>query len=182
MDCFKKKCASQHGKGLYNDMSKGFLSDMICRELKFLVPRALFFDVIVYIISLPVYKLCADVPLGLLAGTAVMLLNFIILGLSSERAVEKTLSMAKGYMFGSYMIRLLITGLLFYAGVTFPQINLLAAAIPQLYPKLAYTTDAALKGGGEAVRRLKRGGETVRILPKTRKSDDEAARLKRKGG
>lgn len=131
-------------------MIKGFLSEMICRELKFLVPRALIFDGIIYIISLPVYGLCAEVPLGLLAGTAVMLLNFIILGLSSERAVEKTLSAAKGYMFGFYMIRMAISGLLFYAGIMLPQINLLAAAIPQLYPKLAYTLHAAKlkrKGG-----------------------------------
>lgn len=143
-----RKCVSEARERIVLHMIKGFLSEMICRELKFLVPRALIFDGIVYIISLPAYKLCAEVPLGLLAGTAVMLLNFIILGLSSERAVEKTLSAAKGYMFGSYMIRLAITGLLFYAGVRFPQINLLAAAIPQLYPKLAYTLHAAIKRKG----------------------------------
>ena len=121
---------------------------MIRRELKFLLPRALIFDGIIYIISLPVYKLCVDVPLGLLAGTAVMLLNFIILGLSSERAVEMPLPRAKGYMFGSYMVRLLITGVLFVAGLKLPQINLPAAAIPQLYPKLAYTLDAMIKRKG----------------------------------
>lgn len=121
---------------------------MIRRELKFLLPRALIFDGIIYIISLPVYKLCTDIPLGLLAGTAVMTLNFIILGLSSERAVEMPLSAAKGFMFGSYMVRLLITGALFFAGVKLPQIHLLAAAIPQLYPKLAYTLDAMIKKKG----------------------------------
>ena len=94
------------------------------------------------------YGLCAEVPLGLLAGTFVMLLNFIILGLSSERAVERPLASAKGYMFGSYMIRLLITGLLFFAGIKCASLNLVAAAIPQLYPKLAYTADAALKKKG----------------------------------
>ncbi len=121
---------------------------MICRELKFLLPRALVLDFAVYLISLPVYGLCMEVPLGLLAGTAVMLLNFIILGLSSERAVERPLASAKGYMFGSYMIRLLITGLLFFAGIKCPSLNLVAAAIPQLYPKLAYTAHAALKKKG----------------------------------
>lgn len=121
---------------------------MICRELKFLLPRALVLDLAVYLISLPVYGLCAEVPLGLLAGTLVMLLNFIILGLSSERAVERPLASAKGYMFGSYMIRLLITGLLFFAGIKCASLNLVAAAIPQLYPKLAYTADAALKKKG----------------------------------
>ena len=126
-------------------MSGRIFSPMITRELKFLLPRAAVFDCVIYLISLPVYKLCADVPLGLLAGTAVMLLNFIILGLSAERAVERPLSWAKGIMFGSYMLRLLITGVLFYAGLKLPQIHLLAAAIPQLYPKLAYTLDAMVK-------------------------------------
>ncbi|MCM1023189.1 MAG: ATP synthase subunit I [Prevotella sp.] len=129
-------------------MAGRLFSEMITRELKFLLPRAAVLDLAVYLISLPVYKLCAEVPLGLLAGTAVMLLNFIILGLSSERAVERPLASAKGYMFGSYMIRLLITGLLFWAGIKLPQINLVAAAIPQLYPKLAYTLNAAIKKKG----------------------------------
>lgn len=129
-------------------MAGRLFSEMITRELKFLLPRALVLDLAVYLISLPVYKLCSEVPLGLLAGTAVMLLNFIILGLSSERVVERPLASAKGYMFGSYMIRLLITGLLFYAGIKLPQIDLLAAAIPQLYPKLAYTLNAAIKKKG----------------------------------
>lgn len=129
-------------------MAGRLFSEMICRELKFLLPRALVLDFAVYLISLPVYGLCAEVPLGLLAGTFVMLLNFIILGLSSERAVERPLASAKGYMFGSYMIRLLITGLLFFAGIKCASLNLVAAAIPQLYPKLAYTADAALKKKG----------------------------------
>lgn len=146
---FLRKYFSAARERIVLRMAKGFLSDMICRELKFLVPRALIFDGIIYIISLPAYKLCAEVPLGLLVGTAVMLLNFIILGLSSERAVEKTVSAAKAYMFGSFIIRLAISGLLFYAGIMLPQIDLIAAAVPQLYPKLAYTLHAAKnrKGG-----------------------------------
>lgn len=129
-------------------MAKHLFSEMICREIKFLLPRVLVFDAAIYIISLPVYGLCVEVPLGLLAGTMVMFINFIILGLSSERAVERPLSAAKGYMFGSYMLRLLITGLLFYAGIKIPSVNLIAAAIPQLYPKMAYTLHAALKKKG----------------------------------
>lgn len=130
-------------------MAGRLFSEMIRRELKFLLPRMLVLDLAVYLISLPVYGLCIEVPLGLLAGTAVKLLNFIILGLSSERAVERPLASAKRYMFGSYMIRLFITGLLFVAGIKCPSINLVAAAIPQLYPQLAYTAHAALnkKGG-----------------------------------
>lgn len=130
-------------------MARRMFSEMICRELKFLLPRALILDAVIYIISLPVYGLCKEVPLGLLVGTAVMLLNFIILGLSSERAVERPLRAAKAYMFGSYMLRLLITGVLFLSGIKCSSLNLIACAIPQLFPKMAYTLHAALnkKGG-----------------------------------
>ncbi len=130
-------------------MASRIFSEMINRELKFLLPRALVLDTVIYIISLPVYGLCKEVPLGLLAGTAVMLVNFIILGLSSERAVERPLRAAKGYMFGSYMLRLAIVGALFFAGIKCSSLNLIACALPQLFPKIAYTLHAALnkKGG-----------------------------------
>ena len=130
-------------------MARRIFSEMISRELKFLLPRALVLDAVIYIISLPVYGLCREVPLGLLAGTVVMLVNFIILGLSSERAVERPLRSAKGYMFGSYMLRLAITGVLFYAGMKCNSLNLIECALPQLFPKIAYTLHAALnkKGG-----------------------------------
>ena len=121
---------------------------MIIRELKFLLPRALIFDIIIYIITLPVYKFGLEIPLGLLSGTVVMALNFIILGKSSEYAVEKPVGSAKRLMFGSYMLRLFIVGLLFFAAVKLPRIDLIAAALQQLYPKMAYTLDAVIKKKG----------------------------------
>ena len=138
-------CAERIG----NSVARRIFSEMINKELKFLLPRAIVLDVVIYIISLFVYGLCKEVPLGLLAGTAVMLINFIILGLSSERAVERPLRSAKADMFGSYMLRLAIVGVLFYAGIKCSSLNLIACALPQLFPKMAYTLHAALnkKGG-----------------------------------
>ncbi len=121
---------------------------MITRELKFLLPRALILDAALYLITLIAYGSGLKIPLGLLAGTAVMSLNFIILGKSSELAVELPVGRAKGLMFGSYLLRLFIVGLLFYAGVKLPQMDLIAAAVPQLYPKLAYTFNAMIKKKG----------------------------------
>ena len=148
-DIIVKYIVVDYMKGLVISMAGRIFSEMICRELKFLLPRALVLDVIIYIISLPVYGLCDEVPLGLLAGTAVMLANFIILGLSAERAVERPLRAAKAYMFGSYMLRLAITGVLFWAGIKCDRLHLIACALPQLFPKIAYTMHAALnkKGG-----------------------------------
>ncbi len=129
-------------------MAKGLISGMIRKELKFLLPWALVLDVIIYIISLPVYGVCREVPLSLLAGTVVMILNFIILGLSSERAVERTVRGAKAYMFGSYLLRMGIMGVLFYFGITSSYLNIVACALPQLFPKIAYTANAAFRKGG----------------------------------
>lgn len=129
-------------------MAKGIISGMIRKELKFLLPRTLVLDIIIYIISLPVYGVCKQIPLSLLAGTAIMILNFIILGLSAERAVERSVRGAKALMFGSYMLRLGITGVLFYAGIKCSSLNVIACALPQLFPKIAYTAHAALKKGG----------------------------------
>lgn len=120
-------------------------SNMINKELFFILPRTLILDGIIYLITLPVYKFGMEIPLGLLLGTVVMLLNFIILGLSSERAVERPMGAAKRLMFGSYMIRLCIVGVLFVAAMKFSCINLMAAAIPQLYPKCFYTLNAMFK-------------------------------------
>ncbi|MBQ8827316.1 MAG: ATP synthase subunit I [Oscillospiraceae bacterium] len=121
------------------------LSPMITKELKFVVPRALILDCVITLISLPFFGLSAEVPLSLAAGTLVMTVNFIILGLSSERAVERTAVSAQRYMFMSYVIRLAITGCLFALSVKSPYMNVVAAAIPQLYIKAFYTIDAAVK-------------------------------------
>lgn len=121
------------------------LSPMITKELKFVVPRALILDCIITLISLPLYGLSAEIPLSLAAGTLVMIVNFIILGLSSERAVERTAVSAQRYMFASYVLRLAVTGCLFVFCIKTPCLNVVAAAVPQLYIKVFYTVDAAVK-------------------------------------
>lgn len=126
-------------------MRMRILSPMITKELKFVVPRALILDCVITLISLPFFGLSAEIPLSLAAGTLIMIVNFIILGLSSERAVERTAASAQRYMFASYLIRLAITGCLFAISVKSPHMNVVAAAIPQLYIKAFYTIDAAVK-------------------------------------
>lgn len=125
------------------------LSSMINKELSFLLPRAIVLDVIIFLITLPFYKLSAEIPLGLALGTLVMAVNFILLGFSSERAVERSISSAKRYMFLFYIIRFAIMGCLFAVSVMSPYINVVAAAIPQLYPKISYTLEAAVKARKE---------------------------------
>lgn len=118
---------------------------MVNKELSFLFPRTLVFDGIVYLITLPFLGLRADIPLGLLLGTIVELLNFVILGISAENAVEKTVTGARALMGVSYVIRFAIMGCLFAFCVITGYANVVTAAIPTLYPRWSYTLDAAVK-------------------------------------
>lgn len=64
-------------------------SKMINEQLEFLLPKVLLADLLIFIAALPFYGLNIQIPAGLLLGTAASLANFIILGLSAERAVER---------------------------------------------------------------------------------------------
>lgn len=118
---------------------------MINKELSFLFPRTLIFDGILYLITLPFYGLCSQIPLGILLGTLVMLLNFVILGISSEHAVERQAGGAKRLMLLSYAGRFLIMGCLFTFCVITGYANVVAAAVPMMYPRWSYTLDAVVK-------------------------------------
>lgn len=122
-----------------------WLSPMINKELSFLLPRTLIFDGILYLITLPFFGLKLDMLIGLLLGTFVMLLNFVILGISSEHAVERQVGAAKRLMTLSYIGRFAIMGCLFAFCVITGYANVVMAAIPMMYPRWSYTLDAAVK-------------------------------------
>ena len=113
---------------------------MTAEELKMLLPRAFIADLVIYLLTLPFYGLSAEVPLGLLLGTAAMTANLILLGYSVDRAVEyKTEKAAKRYMFSFYLIRFAVMGAALTAGIKLRAVNLAAVCIPLFYPKAIYT-------------------------------------------
>ena len=123
-------------------------SKMINEQLEFLLPRILLADLLIFIAALPFYGLSITVPAGLLLGTAASLANFIILGLSSERAVERgSAKAAKRYMFSFYLIRLAIMGAALAAGFNCAYLDPVCTFIPLLYPKLFYSGSAILNRG-----------------------------------
>lgn len=110
------------------------------------MPKALLADIIVFVAALPFYGLTAGVPLGLLLGTGAMTANFILLGYSAERAVERpTQKSAQRYMFSFYLIRLTVMGAALAVGFNCEPINPAATFLPLLWPKTIYTADAAIK-------------------------------------
>lgn len=124
-------------------MKIGFLSKMINDELNIVIPWALVIDGVIFIASLPLYKLGIEIPLGLLLGTFTMLVNFTLLGYSAERAVERPMASAKRYMFMFYIIRFCIMGTMMVLAFKISIVNPFAVAIPLCYPKIIYTLSPA---------------------------------------
>lgn len=118
---------------------------MVNKELSFLLPRTFIFDGILYLITLPFFGFKLDMLLGLLLGTFVMLLNFAVLGISSEHAVERQAGAAKRLMTISYIGRFTLMGCLFAFCVLTDYANVVMAAVPMMYPRWSYTLDAAVK-------------------------------------
>lgn len=123
-------------------------SKMINEQLEFLLPKILLADLLIFIAALPFYGLNITIPAGLLLGTAASIANFIILGLSSERAVERgSAKAAKRYMFSFYLIRLAIMGAALAAGFNCAYFDPVCTFIPLLYPKLFYSGSAIFNRG-----------------------------------
>ena len=121
-------------------------SKMISEQLRFLLPKALLADLLIFAATLPFYGLNIQIPLGLLLGTAAMTANMILLGISAERAVERsTAKRAKRYMFSFYLLRLAVMGAALVLGFKSDLFNSVCTFIPLLYPKTFYTGSAIFK-------------------------------------
>lgn len=119
---------------------------MVSDQFAFIMPKALIADLIVFVAALPFYGFTAGVPLGLLLGTSAMTANFLLLGYSAERAVEKpSQKSAQRYMFSFYLIRLTVMGAALVLGFNCGLFNPVAVFLPLLWPKIIYTADAAIK-------------------------------------
>lgn len=115
---------------------------MITDELKFIALPVIVLDAAVMLAAAPFFGFTLSGVYGLLLGNAAMLANFILLGYSSERAVEKTAVSAKRYMLLFYLIRFGIMGAAMALAFHSDRINGFYTVIPLLYPKMIYTLSA----------------------------------------
>ncbi len=124
-------------------MKNRIFSKMITDELKFIALPAVVLDAVVLLAAAPFFGFTLAGVLGLLLGNAAMLANFILLGYSTERAVEKSAKSAQRYMLLFYVIRFVIMGAVLALAFYSDRINGLYTVVPLLYPKIIYTLSAA---------------------------------------
>ena len=122
------------------------ISKMIKNELISLTPLIFIFDAVAYLISLIFLGLNYSMALGLILGTAVLYINLIQLGISSENVVDryninKDVKSSKRYMFSNYLLRYLIIGIAVYISLSVKLgflFNTAGVVLPLIYPKLIY--------------------------------------------
>lgn len=77
--------------------------------------------------------------LGGVWGNAVGIGNFVLLGITAENAVRRSPKSAQRYMNTLYCVRYLGLFAVMTAAALLPFIDLIAAAVPLLFPRLAIT-------------------------------------------
>lgn len=82
------------------------------------------------------------VLIGGVYGIVIAVLNFLALGKSAQSALKKSAKSARTYMNAMYCIRYLGLFALLTLGALAPFINLIAAAVPLFFPRVAITIRA----------------------------------------
>ena len=130
-------------------------ADVLGREMKMLLRRALFLDIAAYLISTVFYGFTYPFALGLLLGTAVLAATLALLRVSVERMAHDAKSAGvtsqRRYLL-FYALRLLVFAAGFALSLVLrAYISPIAVCVPMLYPRLIYTAGALFqKSGGGA--------------------------------
>lgn len=121
-------------------------AELLKKDLLHMAKWAAILDVAAYGISILFLGLTLPFALGLILGTAAMLLSMWLLSRTvlkiAERA-KQTGTHDRRYL-ASYISRLLIIGIAFAIAYRYRPIAALGAAIPLLYPRIIYTVGALL--------------------------------------
>ena len=125
-------------------------SDVLRQEIRSLMKRALLLDLAAYLISVIVLGVTLSFALGLLLGTAVLLVTLLLLKISVTRMAEDAkrtgVTSQRRYLL-FYALRLAVFGMAFGAALLLRQyLHPAAVAVPMIYPRLIYTAGALFSG------------------------------------
>ncbi len=110
------------------------MSRPLQKEIRYAAVGTVVLDVLLWLCSLPLVGFGAEVPLGLLIGSAGMLLNLLLL----RRSILRAVSGGKSQDFGGYLLRCVISCAAMAAGMLLPLVSGLCTVLPFLYPKLLF--------------------------------------------
>ena len=113
------------------------VNDVVKKETKYIAYFVLLFSVIMQSVFLVLQKWDYTVLLGnLLSGVAVVL-NFLFMGITVQKAVEKDEKDARNAMKASQSLRTVFLFVVAVIGAAVPVFNIWATLIPLIFPRIA---------------------------------------------
>lgn len=113
------------------------IDKIVLRETKYIALWTVIFSVIMQAVFLIIGKWDVTVILGNILGDVAVVLNFFLMGLTVQKAVEKEEKEAKSLIRTSQTARLFMMFLFVVIGVTAPIFNTWSSIIPLIFPRIA---------------------------------------------
>ena len=132
-------CRSRHPSGSTEKEggSIGKIDATVKRETLYIAVWELLLSVLMEAVFLIIRKWDLTVLLGNLLGGGIAVLNFFLLGLTVQKAVDKEEKEAKDAMKASQAMRTLMMFVTAALGALLPVFNIFATLIPLLFPRIA---------------------------------------------
>lgn len=113
------------------------IDKIVLRETRYIALWTVIFSVIMQAVFLIIGKWDVTVILGNILGDVAVVLNFFLMGLTVQKAVEKEEKEAKSLIRTSQTARLFMMFLFVVIGVTAPIFNTWSSIIPLIFPRIA---------------------------------------------
>lgn len=118
-------------------MSVKKLDATVRKETKYIAVWVLLFSAVMEAVFLIIGKWDYTVLLGNLLSGAAVVLNFLLMGITIQNAVEKDEKDAKNTMKASQSLRTLFLFVIVVIGVVAPCFNIWSTIIPLFFPRIA---------------------------------------------
>ncbi len=113
------------------------ISDVVIKETKYIAYFVILFSVIMESVFLVMQKWDYTVLLGNILSATAVVLNFLFMGISIQKALEKDEKDAKTAIKASQSLRTFFLFVVVAIGVAVPIFNIWSSLIPLLFPRIA---------------------------------------------
>ncbi len=143
------------------------INQTVLRETRYVAVWTLLLSVLMQAVFLIIGKWTTAVLLGNLLVAAVSVLNFLFLGITVQKAVERDPKDAKSLMKLSQSVRMIVLFLTLAIGVALPAFDMWACIISVFFPRISLLfrplfggmEDGVVRDGGEVSTTLEDGGD-----------------------
>ncbi len=113
------------------------VNDVVIKETKYIAYFVIVFSVIMESVFLVLQKWDYTVFLGNVLSATAVVLNFLFMGITVQKAVEKDEKDARNAMKASQSLRTLFLFVVALIGASVPVFNIWATLIPLIFPRIA---------------------------------------------